>query len=77
MEKYSKILSFLKAISWRAFGTLATLVLAFFLTGDFALSTKFCIIEFSLKIVLFYLHERIWQINLKSWRKKFTNKWVS
>lgn len=68
--KESNFLSFVKAVSWRAFGTSATWVVAFFLTGDAVLSTKFSLIECVSKIALYYLHERIWQTNLKLWSEK-------
>jgi uncharacterized membrane protein len=49
-----------KAISWRAVGTIDTIVISFFITGKvkFALSIGF--VELFTKILLFYLHERAW-----------------
>lgn len=52
--------SFLKAISWRIWAFLATVLISFMVTG----STKFAITigstEFVIKFFLFYIHERIW-----------------
>lgn len=71
--KDSNFFSLIKAISWRAFGTSATWVVAFFLTGDVVLSTKFSIIECASKVGLYYLHERMWQTNLRVWSLKIWN----
>jgi uncharacterized membrane protein len=52
--------SIAKAVSWRAVGTIDTIVISFLVTGKvkFALSIGF--VELFTKIVLFYLHERAW-----------------
>jgi uncharacterized membrane protein len=49
-----------KAVSWRAVGTVDTMVISYFVTGKlkFALSIGF--VELFTKIFLFYLHERAW-----------------
>ncbi len=52
--------SLVKAFSWRISGTIATVALVFFLTGKLAVSLEVGALEFASKIVLFYLHERIW-----------------
>ena len=52
--------SLAKAFSWRVLGSLATMLLVFVYTGQLQLSVEVGVIEFIGKIVLFYLHERIW-----------------
>lgn len=53
--------SVIKAISWRATGTVDTMIIAYFITGklEFALSIGF--IELFTKIALYYVHERVWE----------------
>ncbi|MBI2428877.1 MAG: DUF2061 domain-containing protein [Ignavibacteriales bacterium] len=55
-----KIRSLLKAISYRLLGTLATVLITFALTQEIALSLSIGAFELVGKIVLFYLHERLW-----------------
>lgn len=55
-----KIRSLLKAISYRFLGTLATMLITFVLTQEIALSLSIGAFELLGKIVLFYLHERLW-----------------
>ena len=58
MEKTYR--SILKSISWRATGTICTVLISFLITRklDFAISIGF--IELISKIILYYLHERLW-----------------
>ena len=52
--------SVVKAISWRATGTVDTILISYLITGHakFALSIGF--VELFTKIFLYYVHERIW-----------------
>jgi uncharacterized membrane protein len=52
--------SIVKGISWRFFGTLDTIIIATFITGDYSKALKIGATELVTKIVLFYFHERIW-----------------
>ena len=61
MEK--PIRSLIKAISWRIVATLTTILLVFAFTGNLELSTSVGFLEFSLKILIYYVHERIWNIS--------------
>jgi uncharacterized membrane protein len=58
--KEKRYRGFLKAVSWRAMGTIDTFVISFLVTGraNFALSIS--AFEVFTKITLFYIHERIW-----------------
>ena len=60
--------SILKTISWRITGTIDTIIISYFITGqlDWAISIGF--VEVFTKIVLYYFHERIWD-RLKIGRK--------
>jgi uncharacterized membrane protein len=52
--------SLLKAVSWRATGTLDTIVVSFVITGRIKLAVSIGCVEFFTKIGLYYVHERIW-----------------
>jgi uncharacterized membrane protein len=52
--------SLLKAVSWRATGTLDTILVSFLLTGRIRLACSIGCVEFFTKIGLYYVHERIW-----------------
>ena len=59
----SKSRSILKTISWRIVGTLDTMALGWFLTGDPLLGLKIGGLELITKFILYYIHERIWLKN--------------
>lgn len=52
--------SLMKGISWRVIGTIDTITVSYIVTGSFASSITIGGFEVFSKIVLFYLHERIW-----------------
>lgn len=52
--------SLFKAITWRLSGTLATTIIAFWITDSMIISTKIGLADFLFKIFAFYVHERIW-----------------
>jgi len=52
--------SIAKGASWRFFGTLDTIMIAFFWTGKFAKALTIGGAEVVTKIGLFWLHERVW-----------------
>ena len=52
--------SLLKAVSWRATGTLDTILVSFLLTGRIKLAFSIGCVEFFTKIGLYYVHERVW-----------------
>ncbi len=54
-----------KAITWRLVGTLDTMMLSWFITGSPLTGLKIGLFEVVTKMVLYYLHERVWyRINL-------------
>lgn len=59
--------SIVKALTWRATGSLDTFVLSFFITGSLHLASGIAASELVTKIVLFWLHERVW--NKIKWGK--------
>jgi uncharacterized membrane protein len=60
MEK--PIRSFMKAVSWRIVATLTTIILVFIFTGNIAISSGVGFIELFVKIAVYYLHERFWNL---------------
>jgi uncharacterized membrane protein len=58
VEKHYR--SFVKAVSWRATGTIDTMVISFLVTGQLKLAISIGFIEVFTKIFLFYAHERLW-----------------
>ena len=60
MSKVSPIRHILKAITWRVIGTLDTMFLSWLITGNAMLGLKVGLAELVTKMVLYYIHERIW-----------------
>jgi uncharacterized membrane protein len=56
----SRTRSILKALSWRVAGSIATFLVAWYVSKDLALGGKIGGMEFSVKFLAFYYHERIW-----------------
>ena len=52
--------SVVKTVSWRAVGTLDTIVISYLVTGNFAMAASIGSIELVTKMILFYFHERAW-----------------
>lgn len=54
-----------KTITWRIIGTIDTILLSWFITGDAFIGLKIGLVETITKLVLYFFHERIWyKINL-------------
>ena len=49
-----------KAITWRIIASTTTALVAFLVTGSFIVASIIAPIDFCVKIVLYYLHERFW-----------------
>ena len=52
--------SVIKGISWRVLATLTTMILVYVFTGDLGLTAGIGALEFTAKLVLYYLHECGW-----------------
>lgn len=52
--------SLLKTVSWRVVGTLDTMMIAYILTGEIGMAISIGSVEVFTKMVLYYLHERVW-----------------
>lgn len=57
--------SVVKTISWRTLGTLDTIIISYFITGNLVMAASIGSIEVVTKMILYYFHERAWnKINL-------------
>ncbi len=52
--------SLAKAVSWRVTGSIDTMLLSWLFTGDMAIAAAIGLTEVLTKMVLYYLHERLW-----------------
>lgn len=53
--------SIVKAFSWRATGTVDTILISFLVTGKVKLALSIGFIELFTKVGLYYVHERVWE----------------
>ena len=60
--KESHLRSLLKGLSWRVVATATIILIAWYTTGNVELALEIGFIEFFIKLLLYYLHERAWQL---------------
>ena len=71
-KEQTPLISFFKAVSWRTVGTIDTMLLGWFYSGDPMVGLKIGFTEVATKIILYYIHERLWhQVPIGSVRKWF------
>ena len=58
IEKHQRSLA--KAVSWRVTGTIDTIVVSYFVTGQMKLALSIGVVELFTKVCLYYFHERLW-----------------
>lgn len=59
--------SVVKSLSWRAVGTIDTILISWLVTGTLSLAFSIGAIELVTKMMLYFFHERLW--NVISWGK--------
>lgn len=59
--KDSNVKSMLKSISWRIVGTIDTIIISYFVTGQLVMALSIGSVEVFSKIILYYFHERAWE----------------
>jgi uncharacterized membrane protein len=65
MKDQSRKRHIAKAITWRLVGTIDTILLSWLITGNPLTGLKIGFSEVLTKMILYYLHERVWfKINL-------------
>ncbi len=67
-----RIRSFAKAVSWRLLASVITLSVVWGATGDLKLSGIIGVLDFFIKIIVYYFHERYWA--MVSWGRSFTHE---
>ncbi|WP_082796060.1 DUF2061 domain-containing protein [Flammeovirga sp. SJP92] len=60
-NKQPKWVSVAKSVSWRAVGTVDTMVISYFVTGEITMAVSIGSFEVFSKMVLYYFHERAWE----------------
>lgn len=67
-----------KTITWRAVGTLDTVLLSWIITGNPFTGLKIGFSEVVTKLILYYFHERIWfKVKIKESRRRHLLKTIS
>lgn len=59
--------SIAKALTWRTLASFATFIISFTLTGDLAAATGIAMVQVVVNLILYYVHERIW--NKVQWER--------
>lgn len=54
--------SLVKSLSWRITATVITTLISWYITGTWAMALSIGSIEFLSKILLYYGHERLWEL---------------
>ena len=52
--------SIAKALSWRFIATVITAAVVFVLTGNFTMAAEVGLLDTSIKLGVFFAHERVW-----------------
>jgi len=60
MEVKAERRHILKTFTWRIIATLTTTIIAWIITGDPMIGLKVGSIEFIIKMLLYYFHEKAW-----------------
>ena len=67
-----------KTITWRAIGSLDTLLLSWFISGNLSMGIQIGIAEIATKMILYYVHERFWfNANMENTNKRHIIKTLS
>jgi uncharacterized membrane protein len=64
-----------KSITWRIIGTMDTILLAWLISGNVLMGFKIGLVEVVTKMILYYLHERVWyKVNFGLLKRKKRKK---
>ncbi len=77
LDKESHVRSILKGLTWRVIATATIICIAYLTTGDISLALEIGAIEFIIKFVLYYLHERAWQLIPRGTFRKLYRKYIN
>jgi uncharacterized membrane protein len=59
--------SIIKTITWRLTGSGATFLISYLMIGNFSIAGTIALIQMTSNTILYYVHERIW--NVFKWGK--------
>ena len=59
---YTRKRVLVKSFVWRIIATLTGATITWLLTGELETAGKFILIEFPLKMMIYYMHERGWEL---------------
>ena len=68
------LVALIKGISWRFFGSLVTGIVVFAISGKLDLALGVGAFEIVSKIILFYFHERLWDVIKRRWFSGATSR---
>lgn len=74
MSQEKSYRSIVKAFSWRATGTMDTIIVSYFVTGEASHAFAIGGVEVVTKFFLYFFHERIW--NKIKWGRVSDNKGI-
>lgn len=60
IPKDSHLRSVLKGLTWRVIATSTAFIITYYTTGEFNTAITVAGIEFPVKLLIYYLHERVW-----------------
>ena len=67
MKLNNNLIRILKTITWRLIATGVSIVLIWYLTGDIKAGIKVGIFDVTVKLILYYYHDMIWdKIKMKN-----------
>ncbi len=72
-HKESHLRSLLKAFSWRIVATTTTAVIAYAIIGEIEAAVLIGGIEFVAKFIIYYAHERAWQLMPRGTIRRFVH----
>lgn len=52
--------SIIKGLTWRIVASLTTMIVVFVVTGDLLLVASVGLVDVTLKVFFYYIHERVW-----------------
>jgi len=73
-QRESRLRSVLKAITYRIIGTVTTAVVALAVTGEVTVALAIGAVEPFAKIIIYYLHERAWQLLPRGYVRRFMDR---
>jgi len=74
IQKESHLRSIIKGLTWRVVASFTILVITYLLTGEMETALKVTGVEFVVKLLLYYFHERAWQQVPRGGVRKFFGK---